>query len=101
MRVSQATRWQIFTKLEIPAAMPVLISGLKLGATLAVIGAVVGEFVSADAGLGFLINDARYRYDTALVIVAVLTLTALALTLYNLVSWVERRMLGWQLRTKR
>jgi NitT/TauT family transport system permease protein len=98
MRVSNATRWQTFVKLEIPAAMPVLIGGLKLAATLAVIGAVVGEFVSADAGLGFLINDARYRYDTPLVLVAVLTLTLLALSLYNLIALVERRVLAWQTR---
>jgi NitT/TauT family transport system permease protein len=101
MRVSRATRWQTFTKLEIPAAMPVLMGGLKLAATLAVIGSVVGEFVNADAGLGFLINDARYRYDTPLVFVAVLTLTALALTLYTLVSALERRVLAWQDRTRR
>jgi NitT/TauT family transport system permease protein len=98
MRVSRATRWQTFSKLEIPAAMPVLISGLKLAVTLAVIGAVVGEFVNADAGLGFLINDARYRYDTPLVLVTVLTLTFLALTLYNVVTLIERRVLAWQAR---
>lgn len=100
MRVNLASRWQTFTKLELPAAMPVLLSGLKLSATLAVIGAVVGEFVNADSGLGFLINDARYRYDTALVIVAVLTLTALALLLYNIVAWIERRALAWQVRNQ-
>lgn len=101
MRVNLATRWQTFIKLELPAAMPVLMSGIKLGATLAVIGAVVGEFVNADSGLGFLINDARYRYDTALVIVAVLSLTVLALILYNIVSWIERRVLRWQQRIRR
>jgi NitT/TauT family transport system permease protein len=91
-----ATSWQTFTKLEIPAAMPVLVGGLKISATLAVIGAVVGEFVSANAGLGFLISLARSQYDTPLVIVAVLTLTLIARLLYGLVSLLERRVLSWQ-----
>jgi NitT/TauT family transport system permease protein len=96
MRSLQATRWQTFTRLEVPAAMPVLMSGLKISATLAVIGAVVGEFISANAGLGFLINLARSQYDTPLVFVAVLTLTVLARTLYSLAAMLERRALRWQ-----
>jgi NitT/TauT family transport system permease protein len=97
----RATRWQTFTKLEVPAAMPVLMSGLKISATLAVIGAVVGEFISANAGLGFLINLARSQYDTPLVIIAVLTLTLIARFLYGVVSFIERFVLGWQTRARR
>jgi NitT/TauT family transport system permease protein len=96
MRSLSATRWQMFTRLEIPAALPVLFGGLKISATLAVIGAVVGEAVSAQAGLGFLIYSARYVYDTSLVLVGVFTLTALALGLYQLVTLIERRLLRWQ-----
>ncbi|MFW5691340.1 MAG: ABC transporter permease [Chloroflexota bacterium] len=96
MRVSRASWWQTFTKLELPAAMPVLVTGLKTSATLAVIGAVVGEFVVADAGLGFLINVARQGYDTALVYVAAISLALMAGTLYAIVSVVERRLLAWQ-----
>ncbi|MCB9454043.1 MAG: ABC transporter permease [Anaerolineaceae bacterium] len=96
MRSVQASRWQTFTKLEIPAAMPVLISGLKISSTLAVIGAVVGEFVYANAGLGFYINLARNQYDTPLVVVGVITLTVIARLLYGTVSLVERRVLAWQ-----
>jgi NitT/TauT family transport system permease protein len=51
MRSLKATRWQTFLKLELPAALPILLGGLKVGATLSVIGAVVGEFVGADRGL--------------------------------------------------
>ena len=68
-----------------PAALPVFLGGLRIGATLSVIGAVVGEFVGADRGLGFLINVGRGQYDTALVFVAVFTLVAMALALYGLV----------------
>lgn len=96
LRVHHATRWQMLTVLEIPAALPVLLGGLKISATLAVIGAVVGEFVSADAGLGFLITLARSRYDTPLVLVAVIALAVIARILYGIVSALERRLLAWQ-----
>jgi NitT/TauT family transport system permease protein len=96
LRSLRASRWQIFRLLELPASMPVFLGGLRIGATLSVIGAVVGEFVGADRGLGFLINVGRGEYDTALVFVAVFTLIALALTLYGLVVWLERRLLWWK-----
>ncbi len=97
MRSLRATRWQIFLKLEVPAALPVLFGGLKVGATLSVIGAVVGEFVGSDEGLGFLINVGRGVFDTSLVFVAVIMLITLALVLYGLVTAIERRVLAWHL----
>ncbi len=96
MRSLRASAWQRITLLEIPAAMPVFLGGLRIGATLAVIGAVVGEFVGADMGLGFLINVGRGLYDTALVFVAVFTLVVLALLLYGSVVLLENRLLSWQ-----
>jgi len=98
MRSLRATRWQTVKHLEIPAALPVFLGGLRIGATLSVIGAVVGEFVGADRGLGFLINVGRGQYDTALVFVAVFTLVALALSLYGGVVLVENRLLSWRQR---
>jgi len=96
MHSLRATRGQILRMLEVPAALPVLLGGLRIGATLSVIGAVVGELVGSDHGLGFLVNVGRGQYDTALVFVAVLTLIALALGLYGLVSFLERKLLIWQ-----
>lgn len=96
MRSLRASRWQMLRLLEIPAALPVFLGGLRIGATLSVIGAVVGEFVGADRGLGFLINVGRGQYDTALVFVAIFTLVALALSLYGLVVLLEKRLLAWQ-----
>ncbi len=96
MRALRATRWQTFAKLEVPAAMPVLMAGLKVGATLSVIGAVVGELAGADAGLGFMINLADGQYDTARVFVGVLALVVMALTLYGIVGWIEQRALRWR-----
>jgi NitT/TauT family transport system permease protein len=97
MRSLRATRWQTLRYLEIPAAMPIFLGGLRIGATLSVIGAVVGEFVGADRGLGFLVNVARGQFDTALVFVTVLTLIFMALSLYGLVLLAERRLLAWQI----
>jgi NitT/TauT family transport system permease protein len=91
-----ATRWQVLRYLEIPAALPIFLSGLRIGATLAVIGAVVGELVGADSGLGFLINVGRGQYDTALVFVAIFTLIVIALSLYGIIVWLENRLLRWQ-----
>lgn len=96
MRSLGAGRWQTFRLLELPASLPVLLGGLRIGATLSVIGAVVGELVGADRGLGFLINVGRGQYDTALVFVAVFALVGLALLLYGLVALMERRWLWWQ-----
>lgn len=96
MRSLHARREQVLLKLEIPAALPVFLGGLRIGATLSVIGAVVGELVGSDRGLGFLINVGRGQYDTALVFVAVFMLIALALCLYGMVAWLESRALVWQ-----
>lgn len=91
-----ASSMQTLRYLEFPAALPVLLGGLRIGATLSVIGAVVGELVGADRGLGFLINVGRGQYDTALVFVAVFTLVALALSLYGAVVGLEKKFLRWQ-----
>jgi NitT/TauT family transport system permease protein len=96
MRSLGATRWQVFRHLELPAALPILLGGLKVGATLSVIGAVVGEFIAPDRGLGFLISVARGQYDTALVFVGVFSLVAMAVSLYALVAWAEGRFLAWR-----
>ncbi|MCD6302881.1 MAG: ABC transporter permease [Anaerolineae bacterium] len=95
MRSLGSTRWQIFAYLEVPAALPVLMGGLKIGVTLSVIGAVVGEFVAADRGLGFLVNLARGLFDTPLMFVALVTLMAIALTLYGIVDCLEHWLLAW------
>jgi len=99
MRSLRANAWQRFRYLELPSALPVLLAGLKTSATLAVIGAVVGEFVGSGSGLGVLVIMARSQYDTPLVIVTVLTMTAIALSLYSLVVLLEWRLLAWRRRS--
>ena len=97
MHSLRATHGQIFRKLELPASLPTVLAGLKVGATLAVIGALVGEFVQPKSqGLGFLLVTARYQFKTAEVFVVLLTLGAMALSLYGLVALAERRLLRWR-----
>jgi NitT/TauT family transport system permease protein len=96
MNSLHASRAQILRKIEIPASLPVFLGGLRIGATLSVIGAIVGELVSAEQGLGFLLQLGDFQYDTPMVFVAVFTLVALALMLYGIVRLLEIRFLRWQ-----
>ena len=96
MHSLHASRSQILWKVEVPASLPVFLGGLRIGATLSVIGAIVGELVSAEKGLGFLLQLGDFQYDTPMVFVAVFTLVALALMLYGIVRLLENRFLKWQ-----
>jgi NitT/TauT family transport system permease protein len=96
MNSLHATRSQILWKVEVPASLPIFLGGLRIGATLSVIGAIVGELVSAEQGLGFLLQLGDFQYDTAMVFVAVFMLIALALMLYGIVTLLEKRFLKWQ-----
>ena len=96
MRSLRADRWQMFTKLEVPSALPLVLSGLKVGATLAVIGAIVGEFVNSDRGLGFLIKQGNGEYNTARTFAALIALVVMALLMYGSVALLERKWLAWR-----
>jgi NitT/TauT family transport system permease protein len=85
-----ATRFQVFRKLVIPSCLPWIISVLRVNIGLALTGAVVGEFIASEHGLGRAILYAGQTYDIALVWVAVLVLSALAMIMYVTVSWIER-----------
>ncbi len=98
MRSLNAGPGRTFRLLEFPSALPVILAGLKTSTTLAVIGAVVGEFVGSGSGLGVLVIMARSQYNTPLVVVTVLTMTVIALSLYSLVALLEWRFLVWQRR---
>ena len=88
-----ATPGQITARLEIPSALPVLFGGLRVGVTLAVIGAVVAEWAGASSGLGVLINIAdQGLFDTPLMFVALATLAVIGIGLHGLVVSIERRV---------
>ena len=96
MRSLHANRWQTFIMLEVPASLPVLLGGLKIGVTLSVIGAVVGEFVGADSGLGYLINLSKGLFNTSLMFAAIIVLTCISLILYMVITGLEKWLLSWR-----
>ncbi len=94
-RSLRATRWQVFRYLELPAATPQILGGMRVGVTLAVIGAIVGEWAGADKGLGVLINLARGSlFDFPLMFATLLTIALMAIVLYLLVVLAERVLVG-------
>jgi NitT/TauT family transport system permease protein len=94
-RAFSATRWQIFRKIEVPASLPPLFSGLRIGATLAVIGVVVGELVGGNLGLGYLLVFGEGQGNTAMVFVTIILLTLIGIVAYGAVILVERRVLHY------
>ena len=95
MKSTGASKFDIFKKIEMPSSLPMLFAGFKTGITLAVIGAVVGEFVGANAGLGYLTIYAAGLMDTSQVFVAILQLTLLGIVLYALVSLIGKKLMPW------
>ena len=89
-RTLRATRWQIFTKIQLPSALPYLFSGMKVAVVLAVAGAIVGEFIASEEGLGYLMLQVQVALDTAAMFMAVLLITAVGVVLYALVLVLER-----------
>jgi NitT/TauT family transport system permease protein len=93
MRSLGATPGQLTLRLEIPSALPVILGGLRVGVTLAVIGAVVAEWAGASSGLGVLINIANQGlFDTPLMFVALAALAVIGISLHGLVVVAERRL---------
>lgn len=97
VRSLRATNWQIFRKVRLPQALPHVASGMKISITLAVIGAVVGEFVGGNQGLGYLIIVSNYEVNTPLMFAALFLLSLLGLALYGLIALLERLLIPWSL----
>lgn len=96
MRSYAANRWQVFAKLELPAALPIFFGGVRVGVTLSVIGVVVVELLWADRGIGFLLNFAQGQLDTPLMFATVATLSVMAIGLYLSVVILERTLIRWR-----
>jgi NitT/TauT family transport system permease protein len=94
-RSLRSSRWQVFTMVQFPAALPFIVTGAKVAVTLAVIGAVIGEFVGSSEGLGFLLLSATSQIDTALAFAALFALSVLGTLAYLLVVLVERLIAPW------
>jgi len=99
-RSFSATRLQIFRLIEYPASLPPLFAGLRIAATLAVIGVVVGELVGGNQGLGYLLVFGEGQGNTAMVFVAIIVLTVIGIAAYALVVMAERRVLHYMPRAQ-
>jgi ABC-type nitrate/sulfonate/bicarbonate transport system permease component len=92
----RASEWAIFWKLRVPAALPFLLSGLKIGVVVSTIGAVFGEWVSSTAGLGYWMFLANAQLNLEKLFAAILWLATLGLGLFSLISLLERLLLRWR-----
>jgi NitT/TauT family transport system permease protein len=92
VRALRGSKWQIFTKIQLPGALPYIFSGMKVAAVLAVAGAIVGEFLGSEKGLGYLMLQVQVTLDTAAMFMAVILITLLGVLLYGLVLVLERLM---------
>ena len=90
VRSLKGSRWQLFTKVQLPGALPYIFAGMKVGAILAVAGAVVGEFLGSDKGLGYLMLQVQVTLDTPAMFMAVIMITLIGMVLYGLVLLLER-----------
>ncbi|MGE0627611.1 MAG: ABC transporter permease [Hyphomicrobiaceae bacterium] len=100
-RAYSMSRTQIFWKIEFPSSLPALMAGLRIGATLAVIGVTVGELVGGNTGLGFLITFAEGQANAAMVFNAILLLTAIGIVLYAAVAFAEGYVLHYLPKARR
>ncbi len=101
VRSMGANAFQVFWFVRLPNALPNIFGGLKVASTLAVVGAIVGEFVSAEKGLGYLVLVANGELNTTLVFASVVTLSILGVVFYFLLELLERFVIRWHVSVRR
>lgn len=95
LRILSATQWEIFWRLRFPRALPMLFSSLRIASTTAVIGAIVGEWIGSDKGIGALIIQATFNYRSGQLYAAIVLSSSLAICLFLLVAFVERKVIKY------
>lgn len=100
LRTMGASRWQVLRIVRLPGAIPAFFAGLRISATYAIFGAVIGEWVGARAGLGLFITRSQTAYRTDRVFVAVIVIAAISMALFALVQVAERLAMPWRARTE-
>lgn len=93
VRSLRGSRWQLFSKVQLPGALPYIFSGMKVAAILAVAGAIVGEFLGSDKGLGYLMLQVQVTLDTPAMFMAVMLITLIGMVLYGMVIALERLLI--------
>lgn len=96
LRSLRASEWQIFRMVRLPASLPFLFSGLKIGVTLSVVGATIGEWIGAKKGLGYLMIQSNALLRIDLVFASIMTLSLLGLLLFGALRIIEQRLLRWR-----
>lgn len=100
-RSLSATKWQIFSKLRCWSAMPFIFSALKISTSLAVVGAIISEFVGANEGIGFVILISSYHLEMVRMFSAVIAAALMGVAFYWTVSFIERRVVFWMVSDER
>lgn len=96
MQIWRASRWQIFVKVLLPNCIPWIFAGVRVSISLAIVGAIVGEFISARAGIGYMIDEAAGGFDSTGMLMPLLVLMVIAFVLDRVVLVFSRRLLRWR-----
>ena len=95
VRYLNASKLQVFTKIRIPNSLPYIFAGLKISATMCVVGAIVGEFIASEKGLGFLIREAQAFVDTPIMFACLILLSVMGLLFFSFIQFLEGICLSW------
>jgi NitT/TauT family transport system permease protein len=95
MRSLSATRLQTLRLIRIPHSLPYLLAGMKVASSLAVVGAIIGEFTGASRGIGYLINTSSYYLETPLMFAAVISIAIGGIAFFAVIAWFEQRIAFW------
>jgi NitT/TauT family transport system permease protein len=95
VRYLHASKWQVFTKIQFPNALPYIFTGLKICSTMCVVGAIVGEFIASDRGLGYIIINSQFTMDTPPIFASLILVSLMGFVLFGLVSAVEKILMPW------
>ncbi len=95
VRYLHASKWQVFVKIRLPNSLPYIFSGLRICSTMVVVGAIVGEFVASDRGLGYIIVNSQFTMDTPPIFAALIVVSVLGVALFGVVALVERAAMPW------
>jgi NitT/TauT family transport system permease protein len=96
MRSLSASRWQVLTKIRIPNSLPYLFAALKISSSMAVVGAVIGEFTGSTEGVGHLITTSSYYLETPLMFAAIAMISIAGILFFWLTAYLERKVVFWE-----
>jgi NitT/TauT family transport system permease protein len=95
VRYLNASKFHLFLKIRIPNSLPYIFSGLKICATMSIVGAIVGEFISSNRGLGYVITNAQYTLDTPPVFASLIIISLAGAGLFLIITLLERLLMPW------